>query len=630
MTISGLNVFGTLTLKTGEKLELKDFDKDGDGTVTAEEWEAGIKEYKLDSLELSTVDKNADNIISDDEFLVIEQKSQIQDALTEVEQNIAKDFIGNYAKYAKECRNQLKEYALDFVNKYTGEVSEMAESFKSELPDKYEAIKTNIINNSPEYIKEQKEIQTKTTKSAVIDQIIANLGTTDKDAINTLGKLIEKEADAFIKNYTGENLAEDLLTHLTNYLENSEQSLMEDSINTYNSKTSSFGAYIDSNELQTLKDAAKELIKSALAKGISVTLGNTVIKNETGINSALAKFDNGDELKSAVDNFINSLSNEKLVDKTLREAAEKAFTDVKGTEYAVNQKLIDVTKIDGYGNGNGGFVSNKTIVQHYRTMAGRPVLQTNTQASVINQAKSAAEVMEGEARANAKTMLNQDGLKSQIKEQIKSMLEAKGIPFSKIETVFENIYANSITQTLSTEGVIKCSYTIDTSDKYSVTATITDDTVISEVLTAFINTFNSNIAAAINGNNTSNTDMDITDLDYTAAVTNDDGTVDTEAKEALETDGSIKYTRRSEAKNNANKMIDRMKPQLKAKAERMCEANGIEFDENVFTTMFNNAKATTVTVTPSLTRHYVAPRAMLETFAANFQKTYTEWVNSKK
>lgn len=36
-----------------------------------------------------------------------------------------------------------------------------------------------------------------------------------------------------------------------------------------------------------------------------------------------------------------------------------------------------------------------------------------------------------------------------MKAQIESMLEAKGIPFEKIETVFENIYNQSVADTLN-------------------------------------------------------------------------------------------------------------------------------------------------------------------------------------
>ena len=44
----------------------------------------------------------------------------------------------------------------------------------------------------------------------------------------------------------------------------------------------------------------------------------------------------------------------------------------------------------------------------------------------------------------------------------------------------------------------------------------------------------------------------------------------------------------------AEKMVDRMKSQMLTKARAMCSANGVEFDETVFKTMFNNAKSIAV------------------------------------
>lgn len=58
------------------------------------------------------------------------------------------------------------------------------------------------------------------------------------------------------------------------------------------------------------------------------------------------------------------------------------------------------------------------------------------------------------AYAKGQEVLNNSNLKSQMKAQIESMLEAKGIPFEKIETVFENIYNQSVQDTLNAEGMI--------------------------------------------------------------------------------------------------------------------------------------------------------------------------------
>ena len=65
---SGINQFGSLTTQSGQRLTFKDFDKDGDGTITQDEYDTVMKEMKLDAVELSGVDKNGDKVVSEDEF----------------------------------------------------------------------------------------------------------------------------------------------------------------------------------------------------------------------------------------------------------------------------------------------------------------------------------------------------------------------------------------------------------------------------------------------------------------------------------------------------------------------------------------------------------------------------------
>lgn len=79
---SGINQFGSLTTQSGQRLTFKDFDKDGDGKITQEEYDTVMNEMKLDSVELSSVDKNGDKEISEDEFAQWEQKLKCRLLLT--------------------------------------------------------------------------------------------------------------------------------------------------------------------------------------------------------------------------------------------------------------------------------------------------------------------------------------------------------------------------------------------------------------------------------------------------------------------------------------------------------------------------------------------------------------------
>ena len=126
-----------------------------------------------------------------------------------------------------------------------------------------------------------------------------------------------------------------------------------------------------------------------------------------------------------------------------------------------------------------------------------------------------------------------------------------------------------------------------------------------EIVTNFINTFNTKIAAAIDEMNKSDSDFDTIDLDFTQAGKVQAGEEGTEGKvvtddngndlSALYASGKSVTTRKKGADyydSIADKMIERMKSQMLTKAKNMCTANGVKFDESVFNTIFNNAKET--------------------------------------
>ena len=92
--ISGLNVFGNLTTKNGVKLKFDDIDLNKDGKITENEFKAVLEANENDTVELSNVDKNADKMISEDEFALYEYKMQIQEQLNNFQGKIALDFSG--------------------------------------------------------------------------------------------------------------------------------------------------------------------------------------------------------------------------------------------------------------------------------------------------------------------------------------------------------------------------------------------------------------------------------------------------------------------------------------------------------------------------------------------------------
>ena len=603
---SGINQFGSLTTQSGQRLTFKDFDKDGDGKITQEEYDTVMNEMKLDSVELSSVDKNGDKEISEDEFAQWEQKTQMQTAVNDMAGTISKDFAGK-TQYLAEVTTALKEYIEEFAASYTGDISGMAEAFKAALPAKYEEIKSNAVSNDPD-----------TVKSNVLDEIYTDLTAPTVDSREESGesmpaatakriaKELEAEADKFIKGYNGENLQTDLKAHLEEYMNKSDAEKLKDAVDAFNTGANSFGAMIDNGaDLKQLKEYAKEFLLAALDKGVTVKLGGTTIKTEAAITTALKKFSDGDELKAAMEEVIAGLNTETLKNTLIKEeeikaqeAADKAFTDIKGDAYKVDASLIDYSGISGY-------YENTQIHERGKGWGGS----------------------RDKAYAKGQEVLNNSNLKSQMKAQIESMLEAKGIPFEKIETVFENIYNQSVADTLNAEGMITGRGARGFSSKGHAYLNTKD------CVDAFINTFNTNIAKAIDEMNGSNKDMDLWDIDYTQAVTDENGNIDQKMLDAIQDGDTV--TRIGRKEEDAEKMIDRLQSTMLMKAKAMCDANGVEFDLTVFNTMFNNAKSSAVASSIEtkkalfLSITTINPQNLIKTFTTNFKDSYTVWVNAE-
>ena len=606
---SGINQFSSLTTQSGQRLTFKDFDKDGDGKITQEEYDTVMNEMKLDSVELSSVDKNGDKEISEDEFAQWEQKTQMQTAVNDMAGTISKDFAGK-TQYLAEVTTALKEYIEEFAASYTGDISGMAEAFKAALPAKYEEIKSNAVSNDPD-----------TVKSNVLDEIYTDLTAPTVDSREESGesmpaatakriaKELEAEADKFIKGYNGENLQTDLKAHLEEYMNKSDAEKLKDAAAKFNASAASFGAMIDNGaDLTKLKEYAKEFLLAALDKGVTVKLGGTTIKTEAAITTALKKFSDGDELKAAMEEVIAGLNTETLKNTLIKEekikaqeAADKAFTDIKGDAYKVDASLIDYSGISGY-------YENTQIHERGKGWGGS----------------------RDKAYAKGEELLTNESLKSQMKAQLQSMLEEKGTSFDKIANIFENVYTQSVADTLNAEGMITGRGARGFSSKGHAYLNTKD------CVDAFINTFNTNIAKAIDEMNGSNKDMDLWDIDYTQAVTDENGNIDQKMLNAIQDGDTVtKIGRKDSVKEDAEKMLDRLQSTMRMKAKAMCDANGVEFDLTVFNTMFNNAKSSAVAGSIEtkkalfLSITTINPQNLIKTFTTNFKDSYTVWVNAE-
>ena len=572
---SGINQFGSLTTQNGTRVDykylLEKYDADGNGEISKDEFNTAIKEEKLDKVELSSVNTNGDDTIDENEMGVYEQKYKMQEAVNAMSAQITKDFSGNVkSKYIAQVTLELTNYITEYANNYQGDISGMAEAFAKELPTKYTQIKKNVLANEPSSFKSQ-----------VLDEIVNNLQTgvtTKAEGAETIsdttlikiGKLLETEANKYIKA-NPKCTESELKAHLEAFINQTDVEKMKSAADIYKANANSFGPIVDNDELVDLKEFAKDFLTEAVNNGVTVKLGNRNIATTNAITTALKSYTDGNVLRKDMETAISGLSTvskkETIIaqDKIEQaEAAEKNFTNIKGSAYQINAGLLNYSKIDSrYFNGG-------EIYQRGKGWSGS----------------------RDKAYDEGYNILTSDNMKSQIKSQIETMLKEQGISFDKIENIFENVYNQSAQEVLNSDGMITGRGARGCSSKGK--AYINVKTMIDN----FVTTFNKNITKAVDEMNKSSKDMDTIDIDYSQAGKDENGNAikDETTGEDLSTlyaTGKTITTRKHGADyyvSIAEKMVDRMKSQMLKKARAMCSANGVEFDEKAFQSMFDNAK----------------------------------------
>ena len=148
MSINGIYQFGTLTTKSGKIINFDDIDRDKDGKISQQEFNFIQKELGLDIVEFVDEDNKGEKKVSDYEFVLWQQEAQMQEAFDVLAAMVAKDFIGNNAKFSQYVLKELRQFLTDFKESYkkSGEsLIEMASSFQVTLPAKYEEIKQSYL-----------------------------------------------------------------------------------------------------------------------------------------------------------------------------------------------------------------------------------------------------------------------------------------------------------------------------------------------------------------------------------------------------------------------------------------------------------------------------------------------------
>lgn len=578
---SGINNFGSLISKTsGQKIsydDLKEYDKNENGTIESSELSKAIKELQLDSVSFTKIDSNGDKSLSEDEFKLWEQKLEIQDAVNEKLQTVYDNAV--LSKYFSQIKNELKTFMNSFISEYKGDTSNMVTEFKTQLESQFNTIKEEKLNNDPNFI-----------LNGVLDEMQASMLTEKDSSGNILSPTevqvvlegMEKVANNYIKTYKGSNLKTDLKAYLEEFFSKSDKEKLTDAANNFNNKVKDFGGYLSSNDFSQIKDAVKEFLQTAIEKGVVVKLGETNVASASAITSALAQFTDARSLMDAMKTTIEGLSSEpkktQLVNNArakLEQEEWKKFAGIKGSQYQINAGLIDYSKIPGYAKNEEAF---------YVKGAGK----------------------HGAREGAAKWL--QDNLKEQCWKQIVEMLEKQGVSPEKAKTVFENVFSAS-----SVEAAEQCvdgqhSTVFRSSKSWAYAKDLTD---------ACLQIFNGKIATAIDEMNASYEDMDIIDIDFTVIDQTQDEEGNTtgavkdgsgEAVAGLEEGetladayktGKVLSVKKRGAEyyvTVAEQMVNGLRSQMLSKAKAMCSANGIKFDLGKFTAMFNSAKSIAVSL----------------------------------
>ena len=326
--------FGMLTA-SARGVSFAELDVNKDGTVTAEEAAQVINGKGLDVLDLSTMDKDADQKVTEREYILWDQEQRMSDILTRVKDGIARDFIGRNQDEIKDAIDRLDDYLKEFINDYSASgnpLNKMAAAFEKSLPAKYAEIKNDIINNNTDAIRDR-----------VVDNVIQYVVDDSKSVDSNYKQLMDKktgeltdnskrlfkdtltaEADKFIMEYKGNNLEADLTTYLKTFLQQSDKSKLADAIQIWERGKEELANLPKEIALMEAKSKAKAFLLRALKEGITtIKLGDVVVRNELEIMAALAQYKNYEDLVSDMNKAITQLSTITRQEQLEQQAAAK-------------------------------------------------------------------------------------------------------------------------------------------------------------------------------------------------------------------------------------------------------------------------------------------------------------------
>ena len=340
MTNSQGVTFGALTMIT-HNITFEKIDTDGDGFISEEELNVVAEKNNIDLLDLSCMDKDADSKVTEDEYILWQQESEISRLTEEMKTQITKDLVGQDADDIKKAISLLDENMKSFIKEHSknGDISKMAKLYSSELSQKYSEIKSNVMKNTKSAIKDRvldnvvKYVEKSSkTGGGQYAQLVYDKETGLSDnAKRLLSNELEKEADKFIKSYTGDDLESELTEHLKQFLNQSDKSKLADAISIWEKGKDDLASLPKELALAETKGKAKAFLLRALKEGITtIKLGDITIRSELEMVAALGQYKNYEDLVHDLSRAISQLStitkNQELLEAAAKLEEQTSMT----------------------------------------------------------------------------------------------------------------------------------------------------------------------------------------------------------------------------------------------------------------------------------------------------------------
>lgn len=140
----GIN-FGSILIN-GRAVNLGDYDRNNDGRLDDDELKSLFEKFQLDTYNLKSIDKSGEKIVSPDELSIWAQQVLMQETLKDlISTTVSVELIGELAQYQQPIISALRDFLNDFIESYSGDISEMALKFAEVLFIKYEELKKELI-----------------------------------------------------------------------------------------------------------------------------------------------------------------------------------------------------------------------------------------------------------------------------------------------------------------------------------------------------------------------------------------------------------------------------------------------------------------------------------------------------